>query len=315
MDFDLSEDQRAIAEAVESLLAKHAGPARAIALEREGAADAELEAALADAGFLEIATGEETGLLEAALVVEAVARAGGVVSIGAAALVAPGLTGGVLPGPIAICRRAEREPVRFAAQARTLIVDDGDEARVLNLAPGAHAQAIRSNFMLPLGRFAESLPRGEGLGPGSGERLRRFWRLALAAESVGLMRGALELTVGFVKRRRQFGRAIGSFQAVQHRLAECAVLLEGSRWLTLEAAAHGAQAEATALAAAHACTAANRIFAETHQLSGAMGFTREHDLHVFSMRLQILRRELGGAAEHRRAAAHARWRAPGAARG
>jgi alkylation response protein AidB-like acyl-CoA dehydrogenase len=312
MDFELSEDQRAIVDAVEALLAKHAGPARAIALEREGAADAELAAALADAGFLEVATGDETGLLEAVLVVEAIARAGGVVSSGASALVAPGLTGDQLPGPIAVCRRGEREPVRFAAQARTLVIDDGDEARVAKLSPGAHAQPIRSNFMLPLGRIDWSLALGEGLGPGSGERLRRFWRLAIAAECIGLMRGALDLTVGFVKRRRQFGHAIGSFQAVQHRLAECAVLLEGSRWLTLEAAAQGAQAEAVALAAAHACSAANRVFAETHQLSGAMGFTREHDLHVYSMRLQILRRELGGAAEHRRAAARTRYRAAGA---
>jgi len=306
LDFELSDDQRAILEAVEALLAQRAGAARAIALERKGGCDLELEAALADAGFLEVAIGEETGLLEAVLVVEAVTRAAGVVSIGASALVAPGVAGALLPGPVALALQGCREPVRFAPQARTLLLDAGDEARLIPLVPGASARAIRSNFMLPLGRF-ESLPEGESLGPGSGERLRRFWRLALAAECVGAMRAALDETVAFVKRRRQFGRAIGSFQAVQHRLAECAVLIEGSRWLALEAAAHGAQAEAVALAAAHAGSAANRVFAETHQLSGAMGFTREHDLHVWTMRLQVLRRELGGTTEHRRAAARARW--------
>ncbi len=313
MDFDLSEDQRAILEAVEALLAKHAGPARAIALDREGACDADLAAALSEAGFLEVATGDETGLLEAVLVVEAVANAAGVVSIGASALVAPGVAGAGLPGPIALAQLGSTEPVRFAQHARTLLIDAGDEARLVSLVPGAQARAIRSNFMQPLGRF-EALPAGAGLGPGSGERLRRFWRLALAAECVGLMRAALDLTVAFVKRRRQFGRAIGSFQAVQHRLAECAVLVEGSRWLTLEAAARGAPSEAVALAAAHAGAAANRIFAETHQLSGAMGFTREHDLHVFTMRMQVLRRELGGTALHRRAAALARWQPSSAAR-
>ena len=110
-----------------------------------------------------------------------------------------------------------------------------------------------------------------------------------------------------MKRRRQFGRAIGSFQAVQHRLAECFVWAEGARWLTLEAAWAGAPAEAAATAAAHALAAAGRVFDETHQLSGAMGYTREHDLHVFSMRLPALRLELGGLAAQRRAVAAARW--------
>ena len=110
-----------------------------------------------------------------------------------------------------------------------------------------------------------------------------------------------------MKRRRQFGRAIGSFQAVQHRLAQCAVHVEGSRWLVYEAASQNAPDEATAAAAAHAAAAANLVFSDTHQFTGAMGFTREHDLHVWSMRLQVLRLEAGGAAAHRRAVAEARW--------
>ena len=50
-----------------------------------------------------------------------------------------------------------------------------------------------------------------------------------------------------------------------------------------------------------------RVFRETHQLSGAIGFTREHDLHAWSMRLQPLRLELDGVAAQRRALALARW--------
>ena len=121
------------------------------------------------------------------------------------------------------------------------------------------------------------------------------------------MRGALEVTVEYVKGRRQFGRAIGSFQAIQHRLARCAVEVEAARWLACEAAFAGAPAEAAAIAAAHACAAAQRVHAETHQLTGAMGFTREHALHVWSMRLQALRLEAGGTAAHRIAAARERW--------
>ena len=152
-----------------------------------------------------------------------------------------------------------------------------------------------------------ALRRGDALGPGSGMRLANLWRVALAAEAVGAMRAALAITVEYAKRRRQFGRAIGSFQAVQHRLAECFVWAEGARWLALEAAWAGAPAEAAATAAAHALAAAGRVFDETHQLSGAMGYTREHDLHVFSMRLPALRLELGGVAAQRRAVAEARW--------
>ena len=52
---------------------------------------------------------------------------------------------------------------------------------------------------------------------------------------------ALELATAYAGEREQFGRKIGSFQAVHHRLALCSVLLEGTRWLTYEAAARGAQ--------------------------------------------------------------------------
>jgi alkylation response protein AidB-like acyl-CoA dehydrogenase len=306
VDFEPSADQQAILEAVGSLLSQHAGPKRAIELNRKAEYDAPLEAALADAGFLGVALASGAGLLEAALVVEAVAKAGGVVAIGAAAIVAPGLAGGVLPGPIALARAGDAAPVRFAAQARTLLVDAGGEARRVALAAG-DATPVASNCMLPIGRLRAGLASGESLGAGSGARLRSLWRLALAAETVGTMAACLDVTLDYVKRRRQFGRAIGSFQAVQHRLAQCAVLVEGSRWLVYEAASQDAPEEASAIAAAHAAAAASQVFADTHQFTGAMGFTREHDLHVWSMRLQALRLEAGGAAAQRRAAAQARW--------
>ena len=130
---------------------------------------------------------------------------------------------------------------------------------------------------------------------------------AIAVQAAGTMRAALDYTVEYLKQRRQFGRAIGSFQAVQHRLAECAILSEGSRWLALEEAWLGAPAQEAATAAAYATAAATQVFAETHQLSGAIGFTHDHDLHVWSMRLQALKLEIEGVTGHRRAIAHARW--------
>lgn len=314
MDFERSGEQQAIVDAVEALLSRHAGAARAIELDAKGGYDHALDAALAEAGFGGADLAESAGPLEAVWVVEAIARHGGVVAAGAQLLVAPRAVEGsdvtldALPGPIALARAGEDVPLRFGSHARTLLLHAGDEARWVSCAPG-DATPVRSNFMLPLGRLAGAAraDAGSSLGSGSGERLLRWWRLALAAECLGSMQAALDVTVEYVKRRRQFGRAIGSFQALQHRLAQCAVRVEATRWLTYEAAARGAPAEASATAAAYANDAAHQLFRETHQMTGAMGFTREHDLHVFSMRLEVLRVELGGAGAHRRATTRARW--------
>jgi alkylation response protein AidB-like acyl-CoA dehydrogenase len=306
VDFELNAEQRAIVEAVETLLGQHAGAKRAIELAPKGGYDDALDRALSEAGFSEIALGDETGALEAVLVVEAVARACGVVNAGAEILVAPKAAGRRLSGPIALTTADHTGPIRFGAHARTLLVSDGDEARIVPVEAG-DGEPVKSNFGYPMGRVKAPANRGESLGPGSGPSLRNWWRLAIAAEAVGTMGAALDVTIDYVKRRRQFGRAIGSFQAVQHRLAECAVLAEASRWLTYEAAHHGATAEGAATAAAQATAAAYRVFNETHQFTGAMGFTREHDLHAWSMRLWALRLELDGAAGQRRAVARARW--------
>jgi alkylation response protein AidB-like acyl-CoA dehydrogenase len=310
MDYTPSQDQQAILEAIEALLASHAGAPRAIELNKKGEYDTALDAALSEAGFLEIALGDETGPLEAALLVEGVAKAAGVVSTAASALVAPAVAGRSLPGPIALARRGGSGLVRFAPHARSLLVDAGDEARWVELAAG-DVSPVRSNFGYPIGRLrAAALEGGTALGRGTGEKLRNWWRVALAVEAAGTMRAALDYTVAYLKQRKQFGRAIGSFQAVQHRLAECAILVEGSRWLALEAAYQRAPAEGSATAAAFAIASARQVFAEMHQLSGAIGFTHEHDLHVWTMRLQALKLELDGAAGHQRAIAQARWGAP-----
>jgi len=312
MDFEPGDDQRAILEAIEALLAQHAGPKRAIELFAKGEYDHDLETALDEAGFTSVALGGETGPLEAALCVEAVARAAGAVSFGAAALVATGVAGRALPGPIAIVDAHGSALVRFGASARTLLVADAarDQARLVTLSRG-DAEPVRSNFGYPIGRVTRALQQG-GDRIGTCERLLAWWRVALAAEASGTIRAALGVTVEYLKQRRQFGRAIASFQAVQHRLAECAVMAEGARWLAYEAASHGAPAEAAATAASYAMATAARVFLETHQLSGAIGYTREHDLHVFSLRLEALRLELGGVGGHRRALARARWGGAGA---
>ncbi len=309
MDFELSDDQRAIVDAVLALCARHAGPKRAVELRNAGGAhDAVLLEALVGGGYAGIARQEGMGLLEATLVAEVVARHAGVVPFAAQAIVAAGLTDAPLTGPVALAHDWDLgEPVRFAAHARTLVFGDDEGVRLVALRDG-DAEQVRSDFGYPMGRLVGDFAgRGADLGPGSHARLASLWRLALAIETVGTMDAALATTVDYLKVRKQFGRTIGSFQAVQHRLAELKVLIEGARWLAFEAAHQKAPAEGTATAAAYASAAATRVARETHQLSGAIGFTREYDLHVWTMRLHALSLELGGVGGHRRVLAALRW--------
>ncbi|MFD3971763.1 acyl-CoA dehydrogenase family protein [Streptomyces cyaneofuscatus] len=103
----------------------------------------------------------------------------------------------------------------------------------------------------------------------------------LAAEAVGAAAGALERTVAYVKEREQFGRAIGSFQAVKHRLADLYVRVEAAR----SAAYHAAWDPAAGpLALAQALEAARTVAGEAVQLHGGIGFTWEHEAHLYVKR-------------------------------
>ncbi|MFZ4264174.1 acyl-CoA dehydrogenase family protein [Streptomyces arboris] len=103
----------------------------------------------------------------------------------------------------------------------------------------------------------------------------------LAAEAVGAAAGALARTVAYVKEREQFGRAIGSFQAVKHRLADLYVRVEAAR----SAAYHAAWDPAAGpLALAQALEAARTVAGEAVQLHGGIGFTWEHEAHLYVKR-------------------------------
>ena len=310
MQFSLDEGQQTLVEAVDALLERYAGPARAIEL-GPGAFDATLDAAVYDAGYERIAL--DLGPLEAVLAIERVARAGGAISAGASMLVLPMLTGKTARGAVALVEPARSELARYAPGASVVLALDGDVAREIEPGDGddgaeASVEVVESNFGFPLGRVPAALvASAPSLGAGSARELLRWWRLSLAAEILGAAGAALDQTVAYLTERRQFGQPIGAFQAVQHRLAECAVRLEGVRWLVYETAHHGAQPEAAATTAGLAAELAAHVHRETHQLSGAIGFTHEHDLHVWTMRLQALRLEQTGVSRHRRAVFAARW--------
>ncbi|BAU84097.1 acyl-CoA dehydrogenase [Streptomyces laurentii] len=109
--------------------------------------------------------------------------------------------------------------------------------------------------------------------------------VALAAEAVGAARGALDRTVEHATTREQFGRPIGSFQAVKHRLADLLVEIESARSLTRYAAAETpGEGVAAGLALAQALDAQRAAAAETIQLHGGIGITWEHDAHLYFKR-------------------------------
>ncbi|MGW2405509.1 acyl-CoA dehydrogenase family protein [Streptomyces sp. NPDC001739] len=127
---------------------------------------------------------------------------------------------------------------------------------------------------------------------------------ALAAEQVGAAERALERTVAYAKERVQFGRPIGSFQAVKHRLADAYVLVESARSAALGAAFAAAEdsPELTRYAAVakSACSEAfSAVAGEMVQLHGGIGITWEHDAHRFLKRAHSAAQLFGPPAWHR----------------
>jgi alkylation response protein AidB-like acyl-CoA dehydrogenase len=136
---------------------------------------------------------------------------------------------------------------------------------------------------------------------GDGEASRRavdLLRVALAVESVGVAAWCLDTTVAYLKTREQFGRPIGSFQALAHRAADLAVELSAAMSTAYCAAwtVDGAPDELAVVAplAKAVCTdAAYRIAADTIQMHGGIGFTWEHDAHLYFKRATANRLLLG----------------------
>lgn len=127
--------------------------------------------------------------------------------------------------------------------------------------------------------------------------------VALAAEQLGGAQAALDMTVAHVRERTQFGRAIGGFQAVKHACADMLLQVEAARSAVVRAVrADGsakALAEAAAVAQAWCGEAFVSVAAECVQFHGGMGFTWEHDAHLYFRRAQSDAVLLGGAAHHR----------------
>ena len=124
-----------------------------------------------------------------------------------------------------------------------------------------------------------------------------------AADSLGAGERLLEMTVGYVKVREQFGRPLGSFQSVKHKVADMLTTLKGARAATYYAAmalAAGVADATVAASVAKAFTAEGvvALAGEALQAHGGIGFTWEHDLHLYLRRVKVNEMLYGAPAEH-----------------
>jgi alkylation response protein AidB-like acyl-CoA dehydrogenase len=292
MNFDLSEDQRTIkATAREMLSARYPlEEVRRLALDDErGFTDAQWDE-MVELGWPEIA---EIGTVEMIVVAE---------ELGYALAPTPlqsTWVAGLLGADIGGGRRGAVVIDGLAADAGAAdVLLDWEGA----LVTGADVEPVRA--LDPTRRlFRVSGGEREPL-DGDVERGRLQATVMNAAESVGVAERAMRMAVAYAKERKQFGRPIGSYQAVSHTCAQMLLEVEGARAAAYWAAwalDHEPEtaALATSCAKAYAGECGRRVTRAAMQVHGGIGFTWEHDLHFFLKRGEANAHAYGEGAWHR----------------
>jgi alkylation response protein AidB-like acyl-CoA dehydrogenase len=212
------------------------------------------------------------------------------------------LATGEASGTVGIVRNDEAPLVPDAQSADVIVlIEDGDtgsvvEASAADVEPLDTIDATR--------RFARvRADGGEALAGSPQEAMDRI-AVAVAAELVGVAQRTMEMAVDYARERKQFGRPIGSYQAVSHQCAEMLLQVEGARSTTYWAAwCADSEPETLPLAAsmakAYASDTGWTVTASALQVHGGIGFTWEHDLHFFLKRAKADGQLYGTAREHR----------------
>jgi alkylation response protein AidB-like acyl-CoA dehydrogenase len=313
MDFDLNDEQKEIKRVAHDLLGSRSPFPKVREAAEGGRYDESLWRELVDLGWPGIAvsadhSGQDLGEVELAALLE---------ELGYACAPTPFLGSAAAAAAIQATGTPEQQERWLAPLAAGEItagvgtadlVCDGEGAAVVVLLDGQDAQLIETaNAVVEefvtidaTRRFVKVGGDGEPLGAGAADRIRT----AISAEILGVCQRALDMTLEFVKDRKQFGVAVGSFQAVSHRCAQMLLATESLRSVTYFAAwACGADperlAEAAALAAACGGEAGREVTASAIQAHGGIGFTWEADVHWLFKRAQLDALLLGGSATHR----------------
>jgi alkylation response protein AidB-like acyl-CoA dehydrogenase len=309
VNFDLTDDQRAIQRTARDFLADAypAAEVRRLAYETPRGFTDEGWAAMCELGWPALLVPEEHGGLGLGVVELAVVQE----ELGAALAPSPFLSTVAAAAVIADAGSDEQRerwlPALAAGEARgavATVLDDAGWTAVPD-ADGADVIVVRENdaWSLTADTSAEAVEALDSTRrlwrvradrdleplPGEGERAFDVVAVALAAESVGVARRAMDMAVQYAKEREQFGRPIGAYQAVSHACAQMLLEVEGARSTTLYAAwALDHEPESGPLAAsmakAYASDAGWRVPAAALQVHGGIGFTWEHDLHLWLKR-------------------------------
>ncbi len=219
----------------------------------------------------------------------------------------PGLASGETIGALAGAVDGTAELVVGGADAGVIVLIEDDGTGRLLTPEDAEVSAIQAIDPTRSAARVELDPAhpdaGEALAedfcPGLGRAL-----VAVSSELVGVCERALEMTVEYVKERKQFGVPVGAYQAVSHRCAQMLLDTEKARSTTAFAAWTADAdperlAEAAAMAKAAASDAGREVTASAIQAHGGIGFTWEADVHWLFKRAQLDATLLGGAKRHR----------------
>ena len=151
---------------------------------------------------------------------------------------------------------------------------------------------------------AESMLGAEGKGWAIVDKVSKVATVAACAYLVGLSQMDFDTTLNYAKERVQFGRPIGSFQAIQHKLADAVIDVDGSRFITYKAAWSLTEGEPDAdlmvsMAKAWASDASRRVVAHGQQIHGGIGFTKEYKIQLYFRRQKWMELMWGDADFHR----------------
>jgi alkylation response protein AidB-like acyl-CoA dehydrogenase len=322
MNFDFTEDQHEIKKTARELLGSRSSLAKVREAAEAKTYDPALWSELVELGWPGIAIAEEhggqgLGAVELAILSEelgyALAASPFLATVAAAEAIGasgspeqqarwlPGLASGEFTG--ALGAAGGLVPDADAAAVIVLIGDDG----VARLLPRAEADVTVVESIDPTRRAARVYApptQGEALGGGDGGAGVDRATVVVAAELVGVSQRALEMTLAYVKDRKQFDTPVGAYQAVSHKCAQMLKDTEGARSATYFAAwAADAEPErlpeASSLAKAAASDGGRDVTASAIQAHGGIGFTWEADVHWLYKRAQVDATLLGGSGTHR----------------
>ncbi len=312
MRFDLDEQQRDFAASIDAALAAADLPAAVRAwADGDTGPGRKVWARLADLGVTALAVPERFDGIEAhpvdlVVALERLGRWGVPGPVAESIAVAPvlladdersaALASGELIATVALPPQVPRA-VDADTAGLTLLAD-------LNGTVSEAAPASSTSRWTPAASCSTSLPAGSQWAADV-KRAYEFGALATAAQLVGAGQALLDAAVDYAKQRTQFGRVIGSYQAIKHKLADVHIALELARPLVYGAALSLGDASpdtardvsAAKASASDAALLAARSALQTH---GAIGFTAEHDLSLWLLRVQALRPAWGDPAAHRR---------------